>query len=376
MACSWSRCSGALGRPADGRGQGRLVRAAPLAPVDSPGPLPLRIERFRHACSHPRRPAQRRDRRPRRPRQDHAGRRHALAVRRVLDAPGRGGVGQRAGHGLDGPGAREGHHDPRQEHRGAAPHRRPGRDDQHHRHPGPRRLRRRGRARAGDGRRRRCCWSTPARGRCRRPGSCCARRCRPSCPSCWWSTRSTGRTPGSPRSSTRPTSCSSTSTPTEDADRLPDRLLPGQGRPGVADPARRTASMPDDADLEPLFDTHPRRRSRHRRTTTGAPLQAHVTNLDASPYLGRLALCRVHQGTITQGPDGRLVPHRRHDRAGQDHRAADDRGAGPGAGRVGRPRRHHRHRRHPGDHHRRDAGRPRRPAAAAGDHRRRADASR
>jgi GTP-binding protein len=31
------------------------------------------------------------------------------------------------------------------------------------------------------------------------------------------------------------------------------------------------------------------------------PLQAHVTNLDASPYLGRLALCRVRQGTIHNG---------------------------------------------------------------------------
>jgi GTP-binding protein len=30
----------------------------------------------------------------------------------------------------------------------------------------------------------------------------------------------------------------------------------------------------------------------------GAPLQALVTNLDASPYVGRLALCRVQQGTI------------------------------------------------------------------------------
>src|SRR5215216_3271027 len=30
----------------------------------------------------------------------------------------------------------------------------------------------------------------------------------------------------------------------------------------------------------------------------GAPLQAHVTNLDASPYVGRLALCRVRNGTI------------------------------------------------------------------------------
>ena len=31
------------------------------------------------------------------------------------------------------------------------------------------------------------------------------------------------------------------------------------------------------------------------------PLQAHVTNLDASPYLGRLALCRVRNGTIRAG---------------------------------------------------------------------------
>jgi GTP-binding protein len=33
----------------------------------------------------------------------------------------------------------------------------------------------------------------------------------------------------------------------------------------------------------------------------GAPLQAHVTNLDASPYVGRLALCRIHAGTIHKG---------------------------------------------------------------------------
>jgi GTP-binding protein len=32
-----------------------------------------------------------------------------------------------------------------------------------------------------------------------------------------------------------------------------------------------------------------------------APLQAHVTNLDASPYVGRLAICRVRQGTIRAG---------------------------------------------------------------------------
>jgi GTP-binding protein TypA/BipA len=31
------------------------------------------------------------------------------------------------------------------------------------------------------------------------------------------------------------------------------------------------------------------------------PLQAHVTNLDASPYVGRLALCRVRNGVIRRG---------------------------------------------------------------------------
>jgi len=58
--------------------------------------------------------------------------------------------------------------------------------------------------------------------------------------------------------------------------------------------------MPDEADLEPLFatiiNTIPA-----PAYTEGAPLQAHVTNLDASPYLGRLALCRIRQGWIKKG---------------------------------------------------------------------------
>ncbi|MDI1465445.1 translational GTPase TypA [Catellatospora sp. KI3] len=59
--------------------------------------------------------------------------------------------------------------------------------------------------------------------------------------------------------------------------------------------------VPADSDsLQPLFQTlldaipAP-------TFTEGAPLQAHVTNLDASPFLGRLALCRVRQGTIRKG---------------------------------------------------------------------------
>jgi GTP-binding protein TypA/BipA len=59
-------------------------------------------------------------------------------------------------------------------------------------------------------------------------------------------------------------------------------------------------AMPDSKDLEPLFATifgtvpAP-------EYEEGAPLQAHVTNLDASAYLGRLALCRVRAGTIRKG---------------------------------------------------------------------------
>ena len=58
--------------------------------------------------------------------------------------------------------------------------------------------------------------------------------------------------------------------------------------------------QPDSDNLEPLFATllatipAP-------TFVEGAPLQAHVTNLDASPYLGRLALCRVHEGGIRKG---------------------------------------------------------------------------
>jgi GTP-binding protein len=58
--------------------------------------------------------------------------------------------------------------------------------------------------------------------------------------------------------------------------------------------------LPDQPDLETLFtaivETIPA-----PTYDPNAPLQAHVTNLDASPYLGRLALCRVHNGTITKG---------------------------------------------------------------------------
>ena len=101
-----------------------------------------------------------------------------------------------------------------------------------------------------------------------------------------------------------------------------------------------------------------------------APLQAHVTNLDASPYVGRLALCRVRNGTIRSGQTDRLVSGQRLDRASRGLRAVRDRGARAGRRRGGRAGRDHRRRRPPRGDDRRDPGRPRRSAAAAGDHRR------
>ncbi|MFF0576005.1 translational GTPase TypA [Streptosporangium saharense] len=58
--------------------------------------------------------------------------------------------------------------------------------------------------------------------------------------------------------------------------------------------------MPDSDDLEPLFEVI-KETIPAPTYDPSAPLQAHVTNLDASSYLGRIALCRVHQGTIKKG---------------------------------------------------------------------------
>src|SRR5436190_6312044 len=69
-------------------------------------------------------------------------------------------------------------------------------------------------------------------------------------------------------------------------------------------------------DLRPLFDAL----LEHvpaPEYEEGHGLQALVTNLDASPYVGRLALCRVHNGTLRKGAvvawcrrDGTIAPAR------------------------------------------------------------------
>ena len=54
------------------------------------------------------------------------------------------------------------------------------------------------------------------------------------------------------------------------------------------------------SDLKPLFELL-LDRIPAPTYTPDVPLQALVTNLDASPYVGRLALCRVQEGTIAKG---------------------------------------------------------------------------
>ncbi|MFM6980566.1 MAG: translational GTPase TypA [Micrococcales bacterium] len=70
------------------------------------------------------------------------------------------------------------------------------------------------------------------------------------------------------------------------------------GKASLTKPADGT--LPDSENLEPLFEAilkhvpAPKYDDEH-------PLQAHVTNLDSSPFLGRLALLRVFNGTLKKG---------------------------------------------------------------------------
>ncbi len=81
------------------------------------------------------------------------------------------------------------------------------------------------------------------------------------------------------------------------------------GRNGAASANKpENGTLPDNDDLEPLFKAildhvpAPTYDDQH-------PLQAHVTNLDASPFLGRLALLRVFNGTLKKGQQVAWVKH-------------------------------------------------------------------
>jgi GTP-binding protein len=79
------------------------------------------------------------------------------------------------------------------------------------------------------------------------------------------------------------------------------------GRASLTQPANGEA--PDNEDLEPLFKTILEHIPAPRYNPEGV-LQAHVTNLDASPFLGRLALLRIFNGTLRKG---QTVAWYRHD---------------------------------------------------------------
>ena len=90
--------------------------------------------------------------------------------------------------------------------------------------------------------------------------------------------------------------------PDVDVDSLLDLpIIYASGREGAASTNQPAdGSLPDNADLEPLFGAI----VQHIPAPTydpEHPLQAHVTNLDASPFLGRIALLRIHQGSLAKG---------------------------------------------------------------------------
>jgi len=98
--------------------------------------------------------------------------------------------------------------------------------------------------------------------------------------------------------------------PDLDVDALLDvPVVYASGRNGAASRTRpANGELPDNDDLEPLFEAI----LEHVPAPAyddEAPLQAWVTNLDSSPFLGRLALLRVFNGTLKKGQTVAWVRH-------------------------------------------------------------------
>ncbi len=98
--------------------------------------------------------------------------------------------------------------------------------------------------------------------------------------------------------------------PDLDIDALLDvPVVYASGRNGAASWNKpENGTLPDNDDLEPLFDAI----LKHVPAPSyddEAPLQAWVTNLDASPFLGRIALLRVFSGKLVKGQTVAWVRH-------------------------------------------------------------------
>ncbi|MFI1911748.1 translational GTPase TypA [Nocardia sp. NPDC020380] len=78
-------------------------------------------------------------------------------------------------------------------------------------------------------------------------------------------------------------------------------VLYASGRAGVASTKRpENGNVPDAENLDELFEVLMKYVPAPKGDAT-KPLQAHVTNLDASPFLGRIGLVRIHNGTLKKG---------------------------------------------------------------------------
>lgn len=90
--------------------------------------------------------------------------------------------------------------------------------------------------------------------------------------------------------------------PDLDVDALLDvPVVYASGRAGIASTVRpENGSLPDGENLEPLFEAILKHVPAPEYDDE-APLQAWVTNLDSSSFLGRLALLRIFNGTLRKG---------------------------------------------------------------------------
>ena len=271
--------------PTQGR---RTDPGAPAEPHRNPA-NPRRDRAMRTYDANP----QHRHHRPRRPWQDHHGRPAAAPVRHLRRA-------------------REGgrHRDGQQRHRTRARHHHPGQElrreleghaHQHRRHPRPRGLRRRSGARAVDGRRRGAADRRPGRPDAADPlrdqegagpgpaphrGGEQGRQARRATPTRW---------------STPPSTCSTSSAPTDEQLDFP--VVYASGINGWSSLEEGAPGEQWGPDMSALFDTILKHVPPHEGDPE-APLQLQISALDYSTFVGRIGVGRINQGTI-KPDDGR-----------------------------------------------------------------------
>ena len=179
---------------------------------------------------------------------------------------------------------------------------------------------------ADDGRRRAAARRRRARARCRRRASCCARRSSAACRSIARDQQDRPARRAHRRGRRRGLRAVPRPRRRRGPDRVPDRLRQRAAPAGPSLDAEAIAAT----DLEPLFDAARSSTSRapaYDRTATRSRRSSPTSTRRPTSAGSRSAASR--NGTIARGPDRRLVPGRRHDRARQGHRALRHRGARP-----------------------------------------------